>query len=437
MPAGLKKVPLSIFQRFFRTETLGGLVLLGFALVALAIANSPLRAAYNHLWEIPLTLGIAPHELSLSLHDWINDGLMAVFFLLVGLEIKRELLAGELSSPRQAALPIACAIGGMVVPALVYLIFNLRGPGSHGWGIPMATDIAFALGALNLIAPQAPIGAKVLLTALAIVDDMGSVLVISVFYSETIVWSALGGAAVTVLVLIGFNLLGVRRLWPYLLVGVVLWCFVQGSGVHATIAGVVLAFTIPARSRTNALEFSREARSLLDKFDRKETGDFVVLTSKGQQETVFALERASGSVTAPLLRLEHALHNFSAFVVMPLFAFANAGVKFDLSLQHAEIGFGILAGLLFGKPLGIMMFALIAVKMGIARLPRAVNWRSLLGCACLAGIGFTMSLFVAMLAFEDTALVAAAKRGIIAGSLLAGIAGAVLLRTGRSLRDVN
>jgi NhaA family Na+:H+ antiporter len=437
MPARLTKVPLSIFQRFFRTETLGGLVLLGFGLAALVIANSPLAEAYNHFWEIPLTVGIAPHEVSMSLHEWIDDGLMAVFFLLVGLEIKRELLAGELSSARQAALPIACAIGGMVVPALIYLVFNLGRVGAHGWGIPMATDIAFALGALNLIAPRAPIGAKVLLTALAIVDDIGSVLVISFFYSQAIVWSALDGAVVTLLVLIGFNLIGIRRLWPYLLVGVALWCFVHGSGVHATIAGVVLAFTIPARSRTNALEFSREARSLLDKFDRRETGDFVALTSKGQQETVFALERASGSVTAPLLRLEHALHNLSAFVVMPLFAFANAGVKFDLSLQHAEVGFGILAGLLFGKPLGIMMFALIAVKTGIARLPQAVNWRSLLGCACLAGIGFTMSLLIAMLAFEDMTLVYAAKRGIIAGSLLAGIAGAVLLRTGRPLRDVD
>ena len=408
MPARLKKIPLTIFQRFFRTETLGGLVLLGFGLAALAIANSPLSEAYNHVWEIPLTLRIAAHELSLSLHDWINDGLMAVFFLLVGLEIKRELLAGELASARQAALPIACAIGGMVVPALIYLVFNLRGLGAHGWGIPMATDIAFALGALNLIAPQAPIGAKVLLTALAIVDDMGAVLVISLFYSQGIAWSALGGAAVTLLVLIGFNLIGIRRLWPYLLVGVVLWCFVHASGMHATIAGVALAFTIP-----------------------------MVLTSKGQQETVFALERASGGVTAPVLRLEHALHNFSAFVVMPLFAFANAGVKIDLSLQHAEIGFGILAGLVFGKPLGIMMFALIAVKTGIARLPEAVNWRSLLGYGFLAGIGFTMSLFIAMLAFDDTASVNAAKRGIIAGSLLAGVAGAAMLRAGRPLRDVN
>src|SRR6185369_2282319 len=311
MPARLKKNPLTIFQRFFRTETLGGLVLLGFGLAELALANSPLSAAYNHLWEIPLTLGVVPHELSLSLHDWINDGLMAVFFLLVGLEIKRELLAGELSSAQQAALPIACAIGGMVLPALIYLIFNLRGLGANGWGIPMATDIAFALGTLNLVAPRAPIGAKVLLTALAIVDDMGAVLVISLFYSEAIVWSAMGGAAVTLLVLIGFNLFGIRRLWPYLVVGVVLWYFVHASGVHATIAGVALAFTIPARS--------------------------------------------SGDATAPLLRLEHALHNFSAFVVMPLFAFANAGVRIDLSLQHAEIGFGILAGLLFGKPLGIMI----------------------------------------------------------------------------------
>jgi len=437
MSARLKKIPLTIFQRFFRTETLGGLVLLGFGLAALAIANSQFSEAYNHLWEIPLTVGIAPHELSMSLHEWINDGLMAVFFLLVGLEIKRELLAGELSSVRQAALPIACAIGGMVVPALIYLVFNFGGMGAHGWGIPMATDIAFALGALNLIAPRAPIGAKVLLTALAIVDDMGSVLVISLFYSEAIIWSALGGAAVTLLVLIGFNLFGVRRLWPYLLVGAVLWCFVHASGVHATIAGVALAFTIPAGSRINALEFSREARSLLERFDRTETGDLVVLTSKGQQETVVALERASESVTAPILRLEDALHNFSAFVVMPLFAFANAGVKFDLSLQHAEVGFGILAGLLFGKPLGIMMFALIGVKTGIAMLPQAVNWRSLLGCACLAGIGFTMSLFIAMLAFEDTGLVYAAKRGIIVGSLFAGIAGAVLLRTGRPLRDVD
>jgi len=435
MAAPLKKVSLTIFQRFFRTETLGGVVLLAFGLGALIIANSPLAEAYNHLWEIPLMVKINDHQLSLTLHGWINDGLMAIFFLLVGLEIKRELLAGELSSARQAALPIACAIGGMVVPAAIYLLFNFGGVGSHGWGIPMATDIAFALGALNLIAPRTPTGAKVLLTALAIADDMGAVLVIALFYSEAIVWSALAGAAVTLLVLIGFNLIGVRHLWPYLLGGVALWLFVHGSGVHATIAGIALAFTIPTHTRINAVEFSREARSLLDDFNRTETGDLLVLTSKGQQEALFSLQRASKGVTAPVLRLEQALHNFCAFVVMPLFAFANAGVKIDLSVQHLEIGLGVLTGLVFGKPLGIMMAALIAVKMGIARLPQAVNWRSLLGYAFLAGIGFTMSLFVAMLAFQDAALVDAAKRGIIAGSLLAGVAGAVMLRVGRALRD--
>jgi NhaA family Na+:H+ antiporter len=216
---------------------------------------------------------------------------------------------------------------------------------------------------------------------------------------------------------------------------VVLWYFVHGSGVHATIAGVALAFTIPTRTRMDAGEFSREARSLLHEFDRTETGDLLVLTSKGQRETLFALQRASKRVTAPVLRLENALHNFSAFVVMPLFAFANAGVKIDLSSQHAEIGLGVLSGLMLGKPLGIMIAALAAVRIGIAKLPEAVNWRSLLGYACLAGIGFTMSLFVAMLGFEDTALVDAAKRGIIAGSLLAGVGGAVMLRKRPPLLD--
>ena len=435
MAANLKKIPQTIFQRFFRTETVGGLVLLAFGLAALVIANSPLTEAYDHLWELPLILKISDHQLSLTLHEWINDGLMAVFFLLVGLEIKRELLAGELSSVRQAALPIACAIGGMVVPAAIYLMFNFGGSGSHGWGIPMATDIAFALGTLNLIAPRAPIGAKVLLTALAIVDDMGAVLVIAIFYSHAIVWSALAGAAMMLLVLIGLNVIRIRHLWPYLLGGVVLWYFVHASGVHATVAGVALAFTIPTRARINAMEFSQEARSLLDEFDRTETGDFLVLTSKGQQETLFSLERASEAVTAPILRLEHALHNFSAFVVMPLFAFANAGVKIDLSLQHTEIGLGVLIGLMFGKPLGIIAAAVIAVKSRIASLPRNVNWTSLFGYACLAGIGFTMSLFIATLAFDDAELVDAAKRGIIAGSLVAGVAGAVLLKMSPVLRD--
>lgn len=431
----IRKVQPTIFQRFFRTETAGGSVLLLFAIAALVLANSPLAEAYERFWQIRLTAGIGEQSLSLTLHQWINDGLMAVFFLLVGLEIKRELLVGELASISKAALPIVCAVGGMIVPAAVYWIFNPNGLGARGWGIPIATDIAFALGALALIAPGAPTGARVFLTALAIVDDMGAGLIIATFYSEMIRWGALGVAGLLVLVLFGFNAIGVRHLWPYLLVGAALWYFVHESGVHATVAGVALAFTIPTRTRTNAVQFSREARSLLDRFDQTESGDFVVLTSKGQQEALFALEYATKDVTAPILRLEHALHKFSAFVVMPLFAFANAGVKLTSPIQHPEIAIGALAGLVIGKPLGILAAALLAVKSGIAKLPRAVGWTSLLGYAWLAGIGFTMSLFIAMLAFDEAVPVKSAKTGILVGSLLAGIAGAIVLRIASGFRD--
>lgn len=435
MAVRLRKLSPTIFERFFRTETAGGSVLLLFGIAALALANSPLAAPYAGIWRTPLSVGIADCSLSLTLHQWINDGLMAVFFLLVGLEIKRELVVGELASVRKAALPIACAIGGMIVPAAIYWIFNPVGFGARGWGIPIATDIAFALGALALIAPGAPTGARVFLTALAIADDVGAVLVIATFYSQTIAWGALGVACLLVLVLFGFNLMGVHRLWPYLLVGVALWYFVHQSGVHPTIAGVALACTIPTRTRTSAAQFSRAARSLLDRSDQTESGGFIVLTSKGQREALFALERATEGVTAPILRLEHALHKFSAFVVMPLFAFANAGVKLTLPIRQAEIAIGVLVGLVLGKPLGIMAAALLAVKSGVAKLPHAVGWTSLLGYAWLAGIGFTMSLFIAMLAFDETAPLDAAKLGILAGSLAAGVAGAIVLRIASGFRN--
>ena len=429
------KSPPTIFQRFFRTETVGGSVLLLFGIAALVLANSPLAEAYERVWQIRLTFGITEHSLSLTLHQWINDGLMAVFFLFVGLEIKRELIVGELASVRKAAVPIAGAIGGMIVPAAVYWMWNMSGQNARGWGIPMATDIAFALGALALIAPHAPAGARIFLAALAIVDDMGAVLVIAIFYSHTLALSALIVAAFIVLVLIGLNVMGVRRLWPYLLAGIALWYFVHESGVHATVAGVALAFAIPTNTRINSLEFSRKTRDFLARFDRTESGDSLVLTSKGQQEAVFAIEHASKAVTAPILRLEHALHNFSAFVVMPLFAFANAGVRIGGPLKHAEITVGVFLGLVVGKPLGIAAAALGAVKSGIGQLPGGVGWTSLLGYACLAGIGFTMSLFIAMLAFDEIGPLNAAKSGILAGSLLAGIVGAIVLRIASRFRE--
>jgi NhaA family Na+:H+ antiporter len=416
------------FQRFFQTEAAGGFVLLVCAVAALVIANSRWADAYTHLLEIPISIGLAEHPLALPLHGWINDGLMAVFFLLVGLEIKRELLAGELASPRQAALPIAAAIGGMVAPALIYFAINPGPPTSDGWGIPMATDIAFALGALSLIAPKAPTGVKVFLAALAIVDDMGAVLVIALFYSGSIAWNYIELAAFTMVLLAALNFTGVRHLWPYLLLGIVLWYFVHESGVHATVAGVLLAFTIPTHTRINAVEFSQEARALLDEFDRTETGDFLVLTSKGQQEALFALERAAEHVNAPLLRLEHGLHNVSAYFVMPLFAFANAGVTLGGPVEHLDVVFGVMAGLMVGKPLGITLASWLAVRGGLARLPDGVSWPMLHGVAWLGGIGFTMSLFIAMLAFDAPAYLDAAKVGILGGSLLVGIIASIILK---------
>ena len=404
-------------------------MLVACACAALIVANSGWADAYHRLLATTIAIAAGGHELSLTVHQWINDGLMAVFFLLVGLEIKREALAGELASPRQAALPIAAAIGGMVVPASIYFLTNGGGVASRGWAIPMATDIAFALGVLALVAPRAPSGLKIFLAALAIVDDMGAVLVIALFYTGAIAWGALGMAGLILLLLITLNVLRIRSLTPYLVLGVGLWYFVHESGVHATIAGVLLAFAIPTRTRINAAEFSAKARGLLDYFDRTETGDLLVLTSKGQQEAIIGLERASEGVTAPLLRLEHALHGLSAFVVMPLFALSNAGVWLS-GAAGGRVAFAVMLGLAVGKPLGITLAALAAVRLRFASLPDGVNWTALHGCAWLGGIGFTMSLFIATLAFDGTTLLDSAKVGILGGSILSGVVGAIVLRRG-------
>ena len=418
----------SPFREFFRTEAAGGALLVACACAALIVANSDWADAYDGFLATEIAITAGRQALSLTVHAWINDGLMAVFFLLVGLEIKREAFAGELSSPRQAALPIAAAIGGMLVPASLYSLTN-AGMESRGWAIPMATDIAFALGVLALVAPGAPSGLKIFLAALAIVDNMGAVLVIALFYTGTIAWGALGMASLILLLLIALNILRVRRLTPYLILGLILWLFVHESGIHATIAGVLLAFSIPTRTRINAAEFSAKARALLDEFDRTETGDLLVLTSKGQQEAIIGLERGSEQVTAPLLRLEHALHAFSAFVVMPLFAFSNAGVGLN-GTPGSRVTLAVILGLAVGKPLGITGAALAAVRLRLAALPAGVSWTALHGCAWLGGIGFTMSLFIATLAFQGTSLLDSAKVGILGGSILAGIVGAVVVRRG-------
>ena len=418
------------FQQFFRTQAASGSVLLIAALVALAAANSPWAAAFEQLWNVPVAISIGGHELALTAREWINDGLMSLFFLLVGLEIKREFLAGELASPRLAVLPIAGAVGGMIVPALIFWLFTYGTAAVAGWAIPMATDIAFALGVLALVAPQAPNAVRVFLSALAIVDDLGAVLVIALFYSHRFSLGALGGVVVIVTMLFGLNRIGIRHVSWYLALGLPLWWFVHESGVHATIAGVLLALCIPARSRINAVQFSREARAHLDEFDRAETGDYVVLTSKGQREAIFGLKRTSQAATEPLLRLEHALHRAAAFGIMPVFALANAGVTLTAYPSEPSLMAGAFLGLTVGKPLGIILAVSLVVWAGLASFPPTIRWRALYACGFLAGIGFTMSIFVATLAFAGTPMLETAKSSVMAGSLVAGIVAAILLRRG-------
>ncbi len=427
---------ISLFQDFAQLEASGGIFMITCAVVALVWANSPWSEAYFGLWQVKLTVGVGEWALSKSLLKWINDGLMAIFFFVVGLEIKRELLVGELSSPRSAALPIAAALGGMIAPALIYTAFNAGGAGAAGWGIPMATDIAFSLGVLTLLGRRAPLGLKVFLTALAIVDDMGAVLVIALFYTAQVSWTSLGVAALILLGLLALNRLGVKKTLPYAVLGIALWLAFLYSGVHATVAGVLLAMTIPAHSAiVDRKAFSQAIRNALEVYeaaccDGEENG----ITASNRQAAAQALEAASAYAESPLQRLEHALHPWVTYAILPLFALANAGVDLGGEIGPAllsPVGIGIIGGLVIGKTVGISLFSWLAVRLNVARIPEDVSWRQLMGAALLAGIGFTMSLFIAGLAFGDGEALTAAKIGIITASLLAGSMGWLLLRTGR------
>ena len=426
------------FQRFFSTSAAGGLVLLAATAVALVWANSPWADAYHHLWETPVTVGAPGFGLTLSLHAWVNDGLMAVFFFLVGLEIKREVFVGELASRRSATLPVAAALGGMVVPALLYSALNAGGPGAAGWGVPMATDIAFALGILALLGDRVPSGLRVFLAALAIADDLGAVLVIALFYTGALDWGALGGAAVILAVLVGLNRAGARRPLTYALLGVGLWLFVLASGVHATIAGVLLALTVPCRTRISEEQFLGRAEASLARFRAADEPGTTVLTNHGHQVALQELENAADAAQAPLQRMEHSLHGLVSFVIMPVFALANAGVPLGRGLATAAaspIAWGVVLGLALGKPIGITLASYLAVRAGMADLPTGVTWRHVHGAAWLGGIGFTMSLFVAGLAFADAATLDTAKLGVFTASLVAGVVGYLLLRRPSPVRS--
>ncbi len=433
---------LAPIHRFARLEAASGIILLACAAGAMVIANGPLGHAYHKLLARPLTISLGDRALSLSVEQWINDALMAAFFLLVGLEIKREALVGELADVRKAAVPILAAAGGMLAPGLIYAAFNWGEPTLRGWGIPTATDIAFSLGVLALLGSRVPRGLRVFLATLAIADDIGALVVIALFYTDQLHTGAMLGAGACLAGLVVMNLAGVRRLWAFLALGVVMWFFVLTSGVHATIAGVLLALTIPARTRVDARAFLGFSRRALDTFEGEEgragpAPHAVIMRSATQQAAVQAIEDACNKVQTPLHSLEHALAPWIAFLVVPIFALANAGVELsgDLAravVQHETLGAAL--GLMIGKPVGITLTSLLAVRLGLGALPGGVSWRQVHGMSWLAGIGFTMSLFIAHLAFRGTDAADRlndAKLGIIGGSIIAASIGFVLLRTSR------
>lgn len=421
--------------RFIHEEAAGGIVLLAAAVAALVISNSPFGDGFLHFWETHFIIGTRDFNIDKTLHFWVTDALMAVFFFVVGLEIKRSLLLGELSSLRRAALPFFAALGGMVVPAAIYLAFNYEGEAARGWGIPMSTDIAFSLGVLALLGTRAPLSLKVFLAAFAIVDDIGAIIVIAVFFTETINWQALAIGFGLIGTLMAINRLGVRNVIPYFIIAAAVWVSFFGSGVHPTIAGVLVSLTIPLRVRMDPEQFVAQTRQLLDVFERDDSRRVrrgtMALTTGIQSRVLDEMEVATKEVESPLQQLEHALHPWVAFVIMPLFAFANAHVIFDSDLVAAltsPVTIGIILGLVIGKPLGVILFAWIAVRFKLATLPRRVNWAQITGVALLGGIGFTMSIFVTGLAFMGPELILQAKAGIMIASLIAGVAGYLIVR---------
>ena len=376
-----KQINLEPFKEFFRSEQIGGIILLFCVIISLSIANSNLAISFENLLETNLGYNTSSIQLEYSILLWINDGLMAIFFLLVGLEIKREVIEGELSSPQKAMMPIIAAVGGMLFPAAIYAIFNAGSLTSNGWGIPMATDIAFALGIISILGKRIPASLKVFLAALAIADDLGAILVIAIFYTNELHWMQLLYSGGILALLIIMNQTGVKKLIFYIIPGIFLWYFVHHSGIHATIAGVLLALTIP----TNPVKD-----------------------------------------TSPLEKLEHFIVRPVNFLIMPIFALANTNIRFENKMiegLYSPLGLGILLGLFAGKPIGVFLFSWLYVKLGLGSLPSGAYWKHILGIGFLAGIGFTMSIFVTMLSFDEAEFQIEAKFSILVASVLSGITG--------------
>ena len=412
------------FTRFSGMEASGGILLLAATVIALVWANSPWEHGYHAIWEREVTAGLGRTVLTWSRHLWVNDGLMSVFFFLVGLEIKRELLIGELSSFKRAAFPFVAALGGCLLPAALYLAVNHGTSAANAWGIPMATDIAFALGVLALLGNRVPASLKLFVAALAIADDICAVLVIAIFYTARLNFVYLGLGAVGLGISYAANKAGIRNPWVYGFIGVLVWFAVMQSGVHATIAGVMLAFTIPYKSSTDRSGFVAKVQRLLERFEGAEAD------STEAQAALHTIEERCARMESPLHRIEHGLQPWVSFVIMPLFAFSNAGVHVLGNLVAAAknpVTLGVAVGLVIGKPFGITAFAWAAEITKLAARPAGVNWMQIFGAAWVCGIGFTMSLFIATLALPQGGALDLAKIGTLGASVVAGCVGCILL----------
>jgi len=429
------------FEHFLHAQTTTGLVLMCMTVLALILANSPLAEGYAHFFHTKIDLTVGSWALSHSIHHWINDGLMAIFFFIIGLEIKREILVGELSNIKVAILPILAAIGGMLIPALIYVSINAGGAGANGWGIPMATDIAFAISALVLLGKRVPTTLVTFLVALAIVDDLGAVLVIAIFYTEQIHILPLALAGGSFLMMLAFNRFGIHMILPYFINGLLMWFFMLESGVHATIAGVIAAMAIPSIPKKHPATLVKDAKKLLDEYDNH-TGKIGSMINEKQKTILQNIKDKIDAVGTPAARLEHDLHLFVALVIIPVFALANAGISIDFSsigvIVMEPVSLGIIAGLVLGKVLGIFGVAWIAIKLKVAKLPEGSTMSQIFGVAFLGGIGFTMSIFVADLAFiGNDELIFQAKIGILAASLFAGLFGFFWLKYIAKKEDIS
>ena len=420
LPRGAIRRLADPVRQFLAIESVSGIVLIVCTVIALVLASSPLERPVHDFWTTPVQFGIAGWTLKLTLHNVVNDGLMALFFFVVGLEIKRELVAGELSTPQKAALPVVAALGGMIAPAGIYLALQGGQPGERGWGVPMATDIAFVVGVLALFGKRVPFGLKVFLLSLAIADDVGAILVIAVAYSGSPDWFALGLAAIGLLVCYLLNRLGVRSILLYFALGLGIWFAMLNSGIHPTIAGVLLGLLTPATAWVGQATLKAALSSALGR----------VTAGTANAHDFEHLADAVREATSPLERLQTALHSWVGYAIMPLFALANAGVPIRVEGMQNPVGLAIVCGLVIGKPLGILGFSYLAVKLGIAKLPTGVNWKLIAAAGCLGGIGFTMSLFIAELAFADAAMLDAGKFGILLGSVISAGSGSLFLAFG-------